>query len=319
MAQSLLKLLKTRHPDTDIDMLAPAWSLPVISRMSEVREGIVLSTRHGEFGLGKRRQLGARLRQTGYGQAIILPRSLKAALVPWLAGIPRRTGYLGEVRFGLINDIRPFDKHVLDQTVKRFVALGLNAGEALPDIPLPTLAVSAQDRQRVLAKFGLKSDRPAIAMMPGAEYGPAKCWPVEYFAELAGKLTAKGFTVLVLGSDKDATAGATIAADGGARNLCGQTELADVVDLLAACEQSVSNDSGLMHIAAAVGCKVSALYGSTSPDFTPPLTEQRVVHYLQLECSPCFKRECPLQHLNCLREITPNLVLKGLLSTDSGK
>jgi len=319
MAQSLLRLLVARHPGSAIDMLAPAWSLPIISRMPEVREGIVLPTQHGELGLRKRRDLGIQLRPIGYEQAIVLPRSLKAALLPWFAGIPQRTGYRGEMRFGLINDVRPFDKSVLNQTVKRFVALGLEAGDSLPEIPLPRLTVSGKDLARVRAKFGLTADKPSIALMPGAEFGPAKCWPVENFAELAGLLSANGFDVWVLGSGKDAAAGATIAADGAARNLCGQTELADVVDLLGACEQAVSNDSGLMHIAAAVGCRVIGIYGSTSPDFTPPLTERRVIHYLQLDCSPCFKRDCPLQHLRCLREIAPATVSESLLQDKKGE
>ncbi len=313
MAQSLLKLLASRHPETAIDMLAPAWSLPVIERMPEIRQGIVLSTVHGELGLGKRRDVARQLQQTGYQQAIVLPRSLKAALVPWFAGIPQRTGYRGEMRFGLINDLRPFDENVLNQTVKRFIALGLDPGESLPDIPPPKLSASVADQRRAMDKFGLRPERPAVAMMPGAEYGPAKCWPIEYFTELAGLLAASGFDVWVLGSEKDAVAGAAISHDGHARNLCGQTELADVIDLLAACEQSVSNDSGLMHIAAAVGSRVSGIYGSTSPDFTPPLTENRVLHYRQLDCSPCFKRECSLGHLRCLREISPRMVLEGML------
>lgn len=314
MVQSLLKLLASRHPDTAIDMLAPAWSLPIIERMREIRQGIVLSTLHGELGLGKRRDLARQLQQTGYQQAIVLPRSLKAALVPWFTGIPRRTGYRGEMRYGLINDVRPLDKKVLDQTVKRFVALGLDRGESLPDIPLPQLSASVEDQRRAMDKFGLRSQRPAVAMMPGAEYGTAKCWPVEYFTELAGLLATSGYDVWVLGSEKDAAAGAAINRDGHARNLCGQTELTDVIDLLAACEQSVSNDSGLMHVAAAVGCRVSGIYGSTSPDCTPPLTENRVLHYRQLDCSPCFKRECPLGHLRCLREISPRMVLQGMLA-----
>jgi len=313
MAQSLAKLLVARQPATAIDMLAPAWSLPIVERMPEIRQGIVLSTRHGELGWGKRRDLAGRLRQAGYQQAIVLPRSLKAALIPWLAGIPRRTGFRGEMRYGLINDMRTLDKNLLNQTVKRFVALGLEAGESLPDIPHPLLSASATDRQRAMDKFGLRSARPVVAMMPGAEYGTAKCWPVEYFAELAASLAASGFDVWVLGSDKDAAAGAAISRDGYARNLCGQTELADVVDLLAASGQAVSNDSGLMHIAAAVGSRVSGIYGSTSPDFTPPLTQHRVLHYRQLDCSPCFKRECPLGHLRCLRDISPHTVLAGIV------
>lgn len=312
MAQSLLQVLATRNPQSDIDMLAPAWSLPIISRMAEIRDGIVLPTRHGELGFGKRRELARRLRPIGYEQAIILPRSLKAALVPWLTDIPRRTGFRGEMRFGLLNDVRPFDEKILNQTVKRFVALGLDAGETLPKIPLPKLTVSTEGQKRAMAKLGLKPERPVVAIMPGAEYGPAKCWPVEYFAEVAGLLDARGFDVWVLGSEKDAPAGVAISRNGHARNLCGKTELADVVDLLAACDHSISNDSGLMHIAAAVGSRVSAIYGSTTPDFTPPLTDNRVLHYLQLPCSPCFKRDCPLGHLRCLREITPQRVAEAV-------
>ena len=312
MAQSLLQVLATRNPQSGIDMLAPAWSLAVISRMPEIRDGIVLSTRHGELGLGRRRELASRLRSIGYEQAIVLPRSLKAALVPWLADIPRRTGFRGEMRFGLINDVRPLDQEILNQTVKRFVALGLDAGESLPEIPRPKLTVSMEGQKRAMDKLGLEPRQPVVAMMPGAEYGPAKCWPVEYFAEVAGLLDARGFDVWVLGSEQDAAAGVVISRNGHAHNLCGKTELADVVDLLAACDHSISNDSGLMHIAASVGSRVSAIYGSTSPDFTPPLTDNRVLHYLQLDCSPCFKRECPLGHLRCLREITPQRVAEAV-------
>lgn len=313
MAQSLLKVVAARRPDAVIDMLAPEWSLPVIARMPEVRKGIVLPTTHGEFGLRKRRELAATLRPAAYEQAIVLPRSMKAALIPWFAGIPRRTGFRGELRYGIINDMRPFNRTVLDQTVKRFVALGLRPDEPLPDIPLPALTVDGERQRQIVEKLGLVSARPAIAMMPGAEYGPAKCWPVEYFAELAERLDAGGFDVWVLGSARDDEAGAAISLAGHARNLCGMTSLEDVIDLLGACEQAVTNDSGLMHIAAAVDTRVIALYGSSSPGFTPPLTERRVLHYLGLDCSPCFERKCPLGHLRCLREISPAAVFDSIL------
>ena len=313
MAQSLTKLLAARHPDTPIDMLAPQWSLPIIERMPEVREGIVLPTRHAEIGLSKRFKVAQQLRPSLYEQAIVLPRSLKAALVPWFAGIPRRTGYRGEMRYWLLNDIRAFDRTVLNQTVKRFCALGLKPGEVLADIRNPALRVSSDNQRRVMDKLGLRAERRVIAMMPGAEFGPSKCWPVEYFAELAAELVQRDFDVWVLGSASDDKAGAEIGRNRGVANLCGKTELADVVDLLAACEQAVSNDSGLMHIAAAVGTRVVGIYGSTSPDFTPPLTENRVLHDLQLECSPCFQRECPLGHLRCLRDIRTADVLESIL------
>ena len=307
MAQSLLKLLKSRQPERAIDVLAPAWSLPVVARMPEVREGIAAETGHGELGLGKRRAIGRSLRGR-YDRAIVLPRSLKAALVPWFARVPVRTGYRGETRFLLINDMRPFDKAVLDQTVKRFVALGTDRGEALPGIPYPALDVDAGNQRAAIERLGLATDRPVVAFMPGAEYGPAKCWPLDKFAALAETLSGDGFRVWILGSDKDRPAGDTIAASGSAINVCGRTSLADVIDLLAYAQHAVSNDSGLMHVAAAVGTHTHAIYGSSSPHFTPPLTDRRTVHWLDLDCSPCFERTCPLGHLRCLKEIDVDAV-----------
>jgi heptosyltransferase II len=312
MAQSLFKLLKERFPEIELDVLAPAWSLPIIARMPEIRKGVVSPAMHGEIALRRRWQLARSLQATGYQQAIILPRSLKAALIPWMARIPRRTGFRGEMRYHLVNDMHEFDERKLDQTVKRFVALGMEPSEPMPPVPQPALSVSAAHQQRILKRLELATDRPVVAMMPGAEYGPAKCWPLQYFAALAGMLAGEGYGVWVLGSAKDRVAGDVIAADGQAQNLCGRTELEDVIDLLAYCDQAVSNDSGLMHIAAAVGTRVIALYGSTSPDFTPPLTENRVLHYLGIECSPCFQRECPLGHFRCMREVLPAAVLESV-------
>lgn len=313
MSQSLFKLLKTRRPETPIDVLAPGWSLPIIARMPEVRTGLVSPGGHGEAALGDRRRLGIALRDKGYGQAIVLPRSLKAALVPWFARIPRRTGIRGEMRYGLINDMRPFDPRRLDQTVKRFVALGLEPGEAVGEMPRPALRVLPERQRAAIERLNLATDRPVVAMMPGAEYGPAKCWPIEYFGDLARMLDAGGFAVWVFGSARDRPAGTAIAADGHARDLCGLTGLEEVVDLLAACRWAVTNDSGLMHVAAAVGTSVIALYGSTTPDFTPPLTDDARIHYLRLDCSPCFERHCPLGHLRCLREIRPASVFADIV------
>ncbi len=317
MAQSLFRLLKIGRPKHSIDVLAPEWSLPIIARMPEVRKGIALPVGHGEIGFSRRWQLGQWLRAADYIQAIVLPRSMKAALIPWFAGIPRRTGYRGEMRYRLINDRRSLDKNVLDQTVKRFVALGLSRGETLAEIPEPALTTDAVHQQELITKLQLQTDKPVVAIMPGAEYGPAKCWPLEYFAELSDALQSTGHYVWVLGSDKDHAAGQQISASSGARNLCGRTELVDVIDLLGLCRHAVSNDSGLMHVAAAVGVGVSAIYGSSSPQYTPPLTSRGVVHYLDIDCSPCFQRECPLGHLRCLREISPEQVLKGIDSATS--
>jgi heptosyltransferase-2 len=318
MAQSLFKLLGQREPECAFDVLAPDWSLPIVARMPEIRQGIATDTAHGEIGLGKRRRIASALRDTGYERAIVLPRSFKSALIPWLARIPARTGYRGESRYLLVNDVRPFDRNVLDQTVKRFVALGLNAGEPLPDeLPNPSLRVSPENQARVMQALGVTAERPIVAMMPGAEYGPAKCWPHAYFAELAKKLGDSGYAVWVLGSAKDAAAGEAIAGASRALNLCGKTSLEDVIDLLAVCEQAVSNDSGLMHIAAAVGIHVHGIYGSSSPKFTPPLTKSRDIHETGLECSPCFERECPLGHLKCLKDLLPDRVFDKILKASA--
>jgi heptosyltransferase-2 len=313
MAQSLFRLAKAREPERQLDVLAPEWSLPVVARMPEIRQGIASETAHGELGIGKRWHIASELRARGYDRAIVMPRSFKSALIPWFAGIPKRTGFRGETRYFVLNDIRPFDRNVLDQTVKRFVALGLDEGEVLGDIPNPALQVSKENQRSVIERLGLRTDRPVIAMMPGAEYGPAKCWPLEKFASLARDLDEAGYEVWVLGSGKDGESGTFIAERSNAVNICGKTSLEDVIDLLGCAEQAVSNDSGLMHIAAAVGTWVQAIYGSSSPGFTPPLTRRQTTHYLALDCSPCFERHCPLEHLDCLRNITAEQVFDNIV------
>lgn len=312
VAQSLFLSLRQRDPSCLIDVLAPGWSLPLIARMPEVRRGMEMPVGHGEFGFWKLRRLGLQLRAEHYDQAIVLPRKLKAALPPWFARIPQRTGYRGESRYGLINDMRKLDETVLTQTVQRFVALGQEHSPAqTPPIPQPRLRVDEANRKRIAGGLGLRADLPTIAFMPGAEYGPAKQWPAEYYAQLAAQLTRGGYQVWVMGSSKESALGESIRTASGhtAINLCGRTQLVDTVDLLSLCSQAVSNDSGLMHVAAAVGIPLVAIYGSSTPDYTPPLTTAADVLYLRLECSPCFERTCPLGHYHCLRHISPGQVM----------
>ncbi len=309
MAQSLFRLLRMQEPAMAIDVVGPPWSVPLVGRMPEVRRGIPLAVAHGELAFTARRNLGLALRTAGYDRAIVLPRSFKSALVPWFARIPLRTGFAAELRGLLLNDLRQLDRQILDQTVKRFLALGLPVGTALPLPPPPVLRVDAANCQALLVRLGVGA-RPAIALMPGAAYGPAKQWPIDSFTALARRLTADGLEVWVLGSAAEQPLGEQIRSGAGSNvfNLCGQTSLEDTVDLLSATRAAVTNDSGLMHVAAAAGTHVVAVYGSSSPDFTPPLTARRTIHYLRLDCSPCFKRECPLGHLNCLRQISPESV-----------
>lgn len=314
MAQSLFKTLKARQPDCSIAVLAPAWSQPILARMVEVDEIVALDVGHGEFGWQARRRV-ARSLKGRFERAIVLPRSWKSALVPFLARIPQRVGFTGEQRLVLLTERRKLDKSVLDQTVKRFVSLGLSADEAWRGdfaIPHPQLTVDADNLVALKAELGL-GPRPAIGMMPGAEYGPAKQWPLTHFRALAERLIDKGFEVRVLGGPKDIEAGESIVAGlAHAHNLCGKTRLADAVDLLADCRQVVTNDSGLMHVAAAVGTWVQAIYGSSSPLYTPPLTNNADIHTLALTCSPCFARTCPLGHTHCLNQLGPERLMLAL-------
>jgi heptosyltransferase-2 len=318
MAQSLFMTLKQRNPAVIIDVLAPAWSLPLLSRMSQVNEAIALPVSHGELALVTRFRVGRQLRHKGYTQAIIIPRSFKAVLVPFLAGIPVRTGYRGEMRYGVINDMRALDKEVLTQTVQRQVALGLpETATQPPAIPYPELQIDENNQRRLLSELGLNADKPIVGMMPGAEYGPAKQWPIAYYQELAGKLIAAGYQVWVFGSEKEHEIGEQIThASKGVINLCGKTRLEDVVDLIALCDSVVSNDSGLMHVACATGRRVIAIYGSSSPSYTPPLSKNAEVIYRYLECSPCFKRDCPFGHTNCLTGIDSDILLTAIEGSD---
>lgn len=312
MAQSLFMTLTARG--ARVDVVAPEWSLPLLARMPEVCRAVALPVGHGSLGLAARWRIGRTLRDECYEQAIVLPRSFKAALIPFFARIPRRTGYRGEMRYGLINDRRVLDKVLLPRVVQRYVALGLPADVLLPpEIPQPRLSVDANNQTRLIRKMGLDRDRPAVALLPGAEYGPAKRWPLPHYAELARELLASGRQVWIIGSAKEqADGGAIAAAAPGVLNLCGRTRLEDAVDLLALATAAVSNDSGLMHVAAAVGIPLVALYGSSSPDYTPPLSPRAKVLYRDLECSPCFERECPLGGTPCLTGIAPAEVMTAL-------
>ena len=314
MAQSLFITLKQRPYPVEIDVLAPVWSNPILARMPEVRSIINLPVKHGEFALLQRYQLGKSLRARHYDPAIITPRSFKAALVPFFAQIRQRTGYRGEMRYGVLNDIHSLDKNSLKQTVQRYVALAYDEDISQPlTIPFPQLTVDKNNVERLLTSLNLNLDKAVVAMLPGAEYGEAKRWPVKYYAELANKLHAQGLQVWILGSEKDHAAAAMIAEGNPAINLCGQTQLEDSIDLLSLCKSAVTNDSGLMHIAAAVNIPLVAIYGSSTPDYTPPLSNKAKIEYLSLECSPCFKRQCPLGHTRCLNEIKPDGVLQSVL------
>lgn len=317
MASVLFQLLRARQPQARIDVLAPGWSLPLLARMPEVNQGIEMPVGHGRLGLRTRWQLARSLRGR-YDQAIVLPGSLKSALVPWLAGIARRTGYRGEQRYGLLNDMRQLRPAELPLMVQRYAALALDvrapvAADLPAELPRPRLRVERARQAALRADLGLDARQPAVALLPGAEFGPSKQWPLAHYAAAARSLLAQGHAVWVLGSPKDAEAGRLIAEQApGTIDLCGRTRLEDAVDLLAAASGCISNDSGLMHVAAALDVPLVALFGSTSPEHTPPLSPAAQVLRLGLDCAPCFQRTCPLGHHRCLRDISPAQVLAAL-------
>ncbi len=312
MAQSLFITLKNAHPDCRIDVLAPAWSLALLERMPEIAKTIAMPLTHGQFGLMARYNLGRQLHSEGYDRSIVLPNSWKSALIPYFARIPVRTGYLGEGRWGLLNDARKLDKQALTMTVQRFVALGLPLPAPLPpEYPVPALVINQHQQKAVIEKFNLTPSEKILALCPGAEYGAAKRWPASYYAEVARHKIAQGWQVWLFGSDKDKEAAEQINREvsKGCIDFTGRTSLAEAVDLMSLVDTVVTNDSGLMHVAAALDKKIIALYGSSDPKFTPPLNTRAKVISLNLDCAPCFKRECPLGHTRCLVDIKPDQII----------
>ncbi|GMR08837.1 MAG: lipopolysaccharide heptosyltransferase II [Gammaproteobacteria bacterium] len=316
MAQSLFKALKQQQPDVSIDVLAPGWSLPLLQRMPEVADAIDMPLGHGELKLAARRLLGKSLRGQGYRQAIVLPNSLKSALIPFWARIPRRTGYVGEMRYGLLNDARRLDKQQLPMTVQRFAALGQRKDATLPAaVQAPSLSVSDESVEHALSRLQLhKPGDKLLVLCPGAEFGEAKRWPARYYAEVAKQSHQQGWQVWLFGSEKDQLVTASINQLAGncCTDLAGKTRLAEAIDLMSLADVVISNDSGLMHVAAALNKSLVAIYGSSDPGFTPPLNPEAKILRLGLDCSPCFKRECPLGHLNCLEGLKPDKVFMAM-------
>ncbi|KOR29640.1 ADP-heptose--LPS heptosyltransferase [Achromatium sp. WMS1] len=316
MAQSLFRVLKQRDPELGIQVLAPSWARPLLERMPEVEAAIPLPIGHGKLALKQRKEIARRLKLRRFNRSIVLPNSWKSALIPYFAEIPLRTGWLGEYRYWLLNDIRYRPKK-LPMMVQRFIALGIPAGESPPErIPIPRLDIQTFQVEKTLRRLGLNKNphRPMLALCPGAEYGPAKQWPVESFGEVARAHHEQGWLVWLFGSRRDKEICTAVNTNSG--NICldlsGRTGLEQAIDLLSLATSVVSNDSGLMHIAAAIGRPVVGLFGSSDPAHTPPLSNRARILSLNLKCSPCFKRECPLGHLNCLKQISVQQVLDAL-------
>lgn len=319
MSQSLYITLCKLYPTAQIDVLAPAWCKPILERMPEIRQAIEMPIGHGELNIFRRRSLAKTLQKENYNHAFILPNSAKSALIPWFARIAKRTGWKGEMRYGLLNDLRP-NKAMFQYMVERYVALAFDKNAMLSNvsidtIPFPSLIIDNENQQKRLAHFGISDQLPIVGICPGAEFGPAKRWPEHYYAKVALQLIEEGNQICLFGGAKDEPTTEIIrqSLPKEKRELCfnlaGKTALNDAVDLLAACHSVISNDSGLMHVAAAVNTKIVAIYGSSSPKYTPPLSKKVSMVNSDISCRPCFKRECPLKHLKCLNDLKPSVIL----------
>ena len=320
MSQALLIYLSQQGHE--LHVLAPQWNFAVLARMPEVKKPIPLPLTHGELRLAERYRIGKVLRAEHYDRAIVLPNSWKSGLIPYFANIPRRTGWRGEYRYGLINDMRYLNKIELPLMVQRYVALGHEKNESwhAANFPYPELAIEEKTRQTALDKHNLTLNKPVLALSPGAAFGETKQWPATYYAKIAREKIKEGWQVWLLGSSNDKAVADEIMRDTEAQciNLSGLLPLCETVDLISAARVLIGNDSGLLHVAAALKVPVIGIYGSTSPDFTPPLSETaRIVSVNDLACRPCFQRKCQFNHLRCLWDIKPeqvNRVLQALLA-----
>jgi len=312
---TVVRLLRARFPASPIDVLTTPMVAPLLDYMPGVRKGIVWNLPRKRLALAQHRALAARLRPENYGRALVMPRTWKSALAPCLAAIPERTGFAGEARFGLLNDIR-WGERALPRMVDRCVALALPKGAALPkDYPLPQLEVADAEVAAWRQRLGLAAPGRVAAFAPGA-VGPSKRWPASYYAEAARRLVSAGFSVWVLGGPGETTLAAEIAAGSDrVRDLTGH-DLRNAILAMAVADVAVSNDSGLLHVAAALGTPSLGIFGPTSPWHWAPLNPLAAVieTQTQVECRPCHKPTCRYGHHRCMREIPPDRVVAAALA-----
>lgn len=296
--------------DATVHILAPLATAAVAERMPGVETVHRIHVNHGQIRLAERLSVARSLRRHEFGRAIVLPNSFKAALVPWIARIPLRTGWRGEWRYGLLNDLRRLEVSAYPLMIERFLAL---TGGRNGRLFRPRLEVDNSKLQALRRKFGLGKAKPVVALCPGAAFGPAKRWPPEHFAYVAEKVVSEGAEVWLFGTEGDnQVCDSIVRAVTEVKNLAGRTDLGEAIDLLSVVDWVVANDSGLMHVAAALGRRVVALFGPTSPEFTPPLSDDAVMLQHSIECSPCFERTCPLGHMKCLVDLAPERVIRAM-------
>ncbi len=326
MAQPLLQLLKQQYPAVAIDVLAPKWVVPVWQAMREVNNVYATSFRHGRLQLKERWNWARFLKKLSYDRAYVLPNTFKFALIPWMASIPKRIGYLGEKRYGLLNVIHYDNKEAPRPMIPFYAALASAPAVEVKrreDYPLPHMSVSEKEVTNLLGKLNINKEKLIIAFAPGAEFGSAKRWPTHCFADLCGHIFSefRDAQILLLGSLNDKMICDEIALKvPEVKNFAGKTTLKEAIELISQIDVMVTNDSGLMHIASAFEKPVVAIYGSTDYKHTPPFSKYSEIVSLNLECAPCQKRECPLGHHNCMEFLTSEIVydvLKKYLLKDS--
>jgi heptosyltransferase-2 len=315
---TVVKLLKQQFPARPVDMLTTSMVAPLLDYMPGVRQGIVVDLPRTRLALAQQHALSRQLQAEEYGQALVMPRTWKSALAPWLAGIPRRTGFAGEARFGLINDLR-FGERRLPRMVDRCASLALPKNADTPaEWPLPELEVPLSELANWRRRLGLVPDgRPVVALAPGA-VGPSKRWPSTHYAELAQRLAAEGNWVWIVGGPGEKELAMEIARVGGndIRDLTG-ADLRNAILALAAADAAVSNDSGLLHVAAALGTPAVGIFGPTSPWHWAPLNPIAAVIEATggPPCRPCHKPVCRLGHHLCMREISAERVATAVRRT----
>jgi len=322
--QPLLANLKVLYPDSKIDVLASDWVAPIYRACSEVHEVIEAPFEHQKLQWSLRKQLAKAIEAKNYQACFVLPNSFKSALIPWLANIPFRIGYRGELRFGLINlALDNPSKINRPQMVGHYLALSqlLKDDNLLSSVEQsPRLHISNHAKQSVEDKLQNNNIYPdsIYVMCPGAEYGPSKRWPTEHFAVLTQALITQNSNnqIILLGSKSDHALAQEITSQArqadNIHNWCGNTSLDEAIALIGMSKAVVSNDSGLMHVAAALRIPQVAIFGSSDPAHTPPLSDKAKIIWLNMSCSPCHKRVCPLGHLRCLKDILPQQVLATL-------
>jgi heptosyltransferase-2 len=312
---TVVRLLRAGLPHSPIDVLTTSMVAPLLDYMPDVRKGIVWDLPRKRLALGQHRALAARLRAEGYGRALVMPRTWKSALAPFLAGIPQRTGFAGEARFALVNDLR-WGERALPRMIDRCVALALPKCAAMPDdYPLPQLVVPKPETAAWRRRLGLTESRPVVALAPGA-VGPSKRWPAAYYAQAAQRLAAEGFSIWVLGGPGEAALAAEIAAGSDEVRDLTDADLRHAILALASVDVAVSNDSGLLHVAAALGTPSIGIFGPTSPWHWAPLNKLAAVIETSAEvaCRPCHRPTCRYGHHRCMREIAPDRVVAATLA-----